>query len=382
MRQDRRAMLQISAAAALLGGGGARGEQAGGTGRPSPTATVVSIEGDKFCLNGAPTFPGRSFEGRSIEGLLFISRMANAIVDDHNPTTRGCWDYADGPWDPERNTNTFIAALADYKAHGLNAVSINLSGGNPRGYSWLQPWQVGGLTPEGGLRPEYRSRLLRVIRAADQAGMVVNLGIFYKEASRRLNGERAVYAAVDMVTDLLVAEQARNVLVEIANEIDLPGKAPPAWEAVQPARCAELVHRVQEGSKGRLQTPAGRLLVSASFALNPAAAASLDGADYILMHGNALFTPEAMRKAIQAVRADPKYRGQPVLVNEDDHYDFDKPLNNFRVAVSERVGWGFFDYRLDREGFEAGFQSLPVDWRINSPRKAQFFNLLKTITSA
>src|SRR5258706_14365368 len=108
--------------------------------------------------------------------------------------------------------------------------------------------------------------------------MVVNLGIFYKEASKRLNGERAVVAAVDMVTDLLVAEQARNVLVEIGNEIDIPGKVPPAWEAVRPARCGELVHRMQERSKGRLDTPAGRLLVSASFVLNPAAAAALDGA--------------------------------------------------------------------------------------------------------
>src|SRR5258708_4253687 len=100
------------------------------------------------------------------------------------------------------------------------------------------------------------------------------------------------------------------------------------------------------------------------------------------MHGNALLAPDWMRNAIHTVRRDPKYRGQPVLVNEDDHYDFDKPQNNFRVAVSERVGWGFFDYRLNREGFESGFQSLPVDWRISSLRKAQFFDMLKTVTGA
>src|SRR5258706_13895735 len=175
MRNDRRAILRLSAAAALLGAGEVRAKETKPAGKAMPTTTVVSIQGDKFLLNGAPTFQGRTFEGGSIEGLLFISRMANAISDDHNPRTRGCWDYADGPWDPERHTNEFIAALPSYKAHGLNAVSLNLSGGNPRGYAWLQPWHVGGLTPAGGLRPEYRSRLLRVIRAADKAGMVVNL---------------------------------------------------------------------------------------------------------------------------------------------------------------------------------------------------------------
>jgi hypothetical protein len=32
------------------------------------------------------------------------------------------------------------------------------------------------------------------------------------------------------------------------------------------------------------------------------------------------------------------------------------------------------------EQFEDGYQSVPVDWGINSLRKKQFFNLLKEIT--
>jgi hypothetical protein len=68
------------------------------------------------------------------------------------------------------------------------------------------------------------------------------------------------------------------------------------------------------------------------------------------------------------------------LCNEDDHYDFDKPDNNFLAAVEERCGWGFFDYRRDREKFADGFQSLPVDWQITSARKKAFFGLLGEIT--
>ena len=88
--------------------------------------TVVSISNGGFAINGAPTYPGRSWKGRRIEGLLFNSRMANAIADDENPATRGAWAYADGDWDAERSTREFIAALPSYRAHGLLAVCLNL----------------------------------------------------------------------------------------------------------------------------------------------------------------------------------------------------------------------------------------------------------------
>lgn len=51
--------------------------------------TVISIAKGGFAINGAPTYAGRSWKGRRIEGLLFNSRMANAIADDEHPATRG-----------------------------------------------------------------------------------------------------------------------------------------------------------------------------------------------------------------------------------------------------------------------------------------------------
>jgi hypothetical protein len=50
---------------------------------------VVTIADGGFRIDGRPTYPGRSWKGHRIEGLLFNSRMANAISDDENPTTRG-----------------------------------------------------------------------------------------------------------------------------------------------------------------------------------------------------------------------------------------------------------------------------------------------------
>ena len=91
--------------------------------QPQRTArhTVVGIEGREFVVNGAPTYVGRSYDGMSVQGLLFNSRMVQGIFDDRNPDTRGRWNYPDGPWDPERNTREFIAAMPLWKAKGLLA---------------------------------------------------------------------------------------------------------------------------------------------------------------------------------------------------------------------------------------------------------------------
>ena len=48
-------------------------------------STVVRIDGAKFQINGQPTYKGRTWKVHSIEGLLFNSRMVQAIFDDRNP---------------------------------------------------------------------------------------------------------------------------------------------------------------------------------------------------------------------------------------------------------------------------------------------------------
>src|SRR5260221_6817827 len=58
------------------------------------------------------------------------------------------------------------------------------------------------------------------------------------------------------------------------------------------------------------------------------------------------------------------------------------PINNFVVAISEHASWGYFDYRMKGEGFEKGYQSVPVNWGISSARKRGFFRLLGEISGA
>lgn len=127
--------------------------------------TEVSIVGEQFYLNGKPTFPGRTWNGHKVEGLLPNSRMVQGIFDDLNPNTRHQWAYSDTRrWDPDRNTDEFIRAMPEWKKHGLLAFTLNLQGGSPQGYSQAQLWHNSALTATGALRKDYRRRLEKAPR--------------------------------------------------------------------------------------------------------------------------------------------------------------------------------------------------------------------------
>jgi hypothetical protein len=343
------------------------------------TQTIISIKGDRFLINGKLINEGRIWKGMPIEGLLFNSRMANAIVDDENPSTRGLWSYLDEQFSPERNTREFIAALPSYHAHGLRAVAINIQGGSPQGYSWNQPWETSGFLPDGAVKPGYLKRLDDVITACDTLGMVVILGLFYWKQSHVFSDEEAVKKAVTNIVDWLVERGARNVLLEIGNEVDLAF----SQKIIEAARCHELIELAQKRSEGKLNTPSGRLLASTSLAYPPRFGDNLMAVcDFLLPHGNSVHHPDGIRLQVLRNRTAVAYRGQPVIYNEDDHFDFDQPDNNMVAAISEGASWGYFDYRQGRDKFPDGFQSLPVDWTISSPRKKSFFALLKDVTGS
>src|SRR5688572_21623540 len=96
--------------------------------------TQVAIQGEMFLINGEPTYKGRKWKGHKIEGLLMNSRMVQGIFDDLNPQTVSKWAYADtGKWDRDRNTKEFIAAMPEWRKHGLLGFTINFQGGSPQG---------------------------------------------------------------------------------------------------------------------------------------------------------------------------------------------------------------------------------------------------------
>ena len=348
---------------------------------PPARRTVVSIEGRAFHINGRPTYAGRTYKGMKVEGLLMNSRMVQATFDDRNPATRKNWDYPDGrAFDAERNTRDFIAAMPAWRQAGLLSFTINLQGGSPRGYSQIkdQVWLNSAINPDGSLRDDSLSSLARILDRADELGLAPILGIFYFGQQHKMDDdEAAVIRAVDNTVDWLIARGYANVLVEIANECDDDAYDP----VIRPRRAHELIERVKQRSAGKVKSPAGRLLVSTSFGGGKVPPDNVTAAaDFVLLHGNGVAQPDRIRRMVDDTRASKAYRGQPVLFNEDDHFDFDKPDNNLLAAVSRYAGWGYFDYRMKGEGFEQGYQSVPVDWSTSSGRKKGFFRLLKEVT--
>ena len=339
-----------------------------------PWKTNLSIVGEDFHINGQPTYSGSSWQGHRIEGLLLNSRMVQATFDDLNPETAQRWAYADsGKWDAERNVREFIAALPEWKAHGLLAVTVNFQGGSPEGYSRQQPWVTGGFEEDGSLRPAFAARMKRVLDAADAQGMVVILGYFYFGQSPRFDSDAAVIRATDEATRWLLEGGWRNVLVEINNESN-PNYKPPI---LRPDRVSELIGRVRR-AKAR---DGHSLLVGTSFGGRVVPSANVIAvSDFALIHGNGAKEPEQVRDLIRKTRTVPTFKPMPILINEDDHEDFDKPANNFIAAIAEHVSWGWFDYRRKDEGMEEGYQSPPVNWGISSGRKRAFFDCLAEIT--
>lgn len=340
----------------------------------SRAGTEVSITGENFHINGKPTYAGRAWNGHRIEGLLMNSRMVQATFDDLNPETAPRWAYSDtGKWDAERNVREFIAAMREWKAHGLLAFTVNFQGGSPEGYSKKQTWESGAFTADGALRSEFAARMKRVLDAADDIGMVVIVGYFYFGQSPRLAGDDAAVRATDEATRWLLAGGWRNVLVEINNESN-PGYQPPI---LRPDRVAELITRVRKTKAG----DGHALLTGTSFGgrVVPSASA-IAVSDFALIHGNGAKEPGQITDLIHKTRAVPTFKPMPILINEDDHENFEQPVNNFTTAIGEHVSWGWFDYRRKGEGFDEGYQSPPVKWGISSERKRGFFKLLSEIT--
>ncbi|MHB9033510.1 MAG: hypothetical protein ACYC6L_10725 [Anaerolineae bacterium] len=352
-------------------------------------STQVEIEGAKFFINGKPTYEGVSWQGHPVEGLLMNSRMIQAIFDDENPLTRPNWCYPDtGVWDPERNTDEFCAALPEYRRHGLVAVTVGLQGGGSiLGSEVYNQYLNSAFTPDGALKPAYQRRLERVLAAADQAGMVVIVNYFYWRQATRFASELAVEHAVQNASQWLLETGYRNILLDIVNEAN-------TWPAGPASLHPENVHRLIEIANS--VTLNGRRL--------PAAVSTIGGPtlptpawqlaeDFHLPHGNGL-SAEQLAAKLRALKATALYqqKPKPIVVNEDSIF-----TDNMEAAVTEGCSWGFYCQgygslyrdRMDwtthpRESEYAmlsGYQTVPVNWGINTPIKRAFFEKLKEITS-
>jgi hypothetical protein len=355
----------VLAALPALACAGGRASQPEASTAASTGHTAVSIEGTSFLVNGAVTNPGTP-----AEGLLLNSRMVQAVFDDENPSTRSLWAYPDtGAWDPERNTNEFVAAVPAYADEGLNAVTVNLQGGRPvandHPLAEEQPWNVSAYETDGSLKAAWTERLERVLRVTDENGIVVILGLFYFGQDQRLADESAVVKAVDSVTDWLLSTPYRNVLVEIDNECDASSYD---QSILRCGRVGALVQRVQSRSQGRLK-------VSVSLKGGVLPPDELVGkVDFVLLHGNQQ-RAAGVRTMVAKLRGGSSYRAsaKPVVFNEDS-----TSLDNMDAAIGAGASWGYYD--KGENDYRDGFQAPPVQWSISTDEKRAFFARVASLT--
>ena len=153
---------------------------------------------------------------------------------------------------------------------------------------------------------------------------------------------------------------------------------------LQPHRVHELIVQAKETAHdGR------RLLVGVSYGGGRVPDEHVaDVSDFLLLHGNGVTEPARIAEMVGQTRELRGWRAhsQPILFNEDDHFDFDRPVNNMTVAVEAYASWGYFDGGASSGGgiahgnYRDGYQLVPVNWGINTPTKQGFFRLLREIT--
>jgi CubicO group peptidase (beta-lactamase class C family) len=305
----------------------------------SRAGTQVAIRNGRWELNSHVTYPGTA-----VEGLLMNVRMVNATFEDRKKPD----------FDPEANTAEFLAKIPDYVKHGVRAFTLCLQGGMP-GYEGAVN---SAFNPDGSLRAEYLKRVERVVRACDQHGAAVILGLYYQRQSKVLRDEAAVRAGVVNVALWVRDRGFTNVVLEIANEYPHGGFRHSIIR--KPGGQASLIRLARKTVPG--------LLVSASGAGGGGVHAEVaEAADFLMPHWNHIKAGD-----IPARVAALKGYHKPIVVNEDDRTG-KEAVAAMMATVKSGAGYGLmlnkhnqtFPFHFD------GAQDDPV-----------FYRTLLAITSA
>lgn len=284
-------------------------------------------------------------------GRLMNLRIAQALFHDE-------W-LTESAFDPDRNTARVIEALDTYRRHGILAINVSLQCGNP-GYSREVPkirrvnaakagpgkgFLCSAFLPDGSLKKTWQERLLRLVRAADERGMIVDLMFFYQSQDEVLADRTAIRSAVRNATDFLIDNNLRNVIIEIANEQDVSG-----WdhELYIERNMGELIDIARERFVEK--NAPFRLPISASSGPSMKLFDSTTvHADLTIIHGNNRRIEEKFER-VRFLYGHPLAPG-PILMNEDDN-GRDTSEENLRKelascdAVWDAGGsWGYMPWR-------------------------------------
>jgi hypothetical protein len=168
-------LVTVAALAAMMAAVTAVGGESGS--KPAASQPVLSIKGESFFLDGK-------------EVKLYGIRVASGTYTD-------------------KQTEHLISQLDEYKAHGVNAVTVFYMGCRGANYD---PFSTDGKTVDAG----HQERMERIIRACAERNMVVVVGVFYQAAPIKLTGAESFRSAVATVAAGL--KGYRNIIINVCNE--------------------------------------------------------------------------------------------------------------------------------------------------------------------
>lgn len=306
--------------------------------------TALEISGEQFLINGRPTY-SEFGSNNPAAGLLMNARFIQGIFDDGADARR--FDRFGRVFDPDKNTDALIAALPQWYASGLRAFTVGFQGGGacftiPNDTVSNSPYSFDGTS----IDPRYLARMRRILDAADELGMVVIVSLFYCGQIRRLDGARAILAAVRTACAFLRDGGWKNVIIEVANEYTIePYAAAPLIR--EPQGMAALIELARRESGLYTGSSAGGGIVDREVAR---------ASDVVFIHGNGMTRQQMMNCISRARRFAP---GRPVLCNEDS-----QALGNMQAMADAGVSWGYYNNMTKQEP--------PADWTI-TPGEDAFF---------
>ena len=127
---------------------------------------------------------------------------------------------------------------------------------------------------------------------------------------------------VDNAVDWLLDKGYRNVLIEVNNECNVRYD-----HAILQAGPRPRADRARQGA--RRATAGGCWSARATAAARCRRRTSSARPTSCCCTATASSDPARIAEMVRQTRKVPGYRPMPILFNEDDHFDFDKPANNF-----------------------------------------------------
>ncbi len=311
--------------------------------------TRLSIEGRRFLINDRPTYSEIAGTKESAHGLLMNARFIQGIFDDAADPGRFA-RYGAKSWDAEKHTDDLIAALPEWYSYGLRAFTVGFQGGGPC-FTIANPTIDNNPFGEDGLSldPAYTARMDRLIRAADEIGMVVIVSYFYGEQAKKIREGIGIRNAVTTASRFLKDGGYTNVIIEVANEHNIPPfKAHPILQ--EPDGMAMLIDLARRESGG--------LPTGSSGGGGYRHKEVVDASDVVFIHGNG----QTRQQYYNMVR---DCRGwapdKPIVCNEDS-----QAIGNLLVCEHTGTSWGYYNNMTKQEP--------PASWGV-LPGEDTFFAL-------